>query len=242
MHGLTPWLPWDGWSKIWLSSKSMWVIVLVKPKTLYHLSSGNMFQPAWILPMLRPEVLLQWNWPSRWHGPPWLHQDAASGPLIPLKMLVTHQSWDHQSLDDPPFWLRFSSWNRLSRVFSWALRFPHQNVLPPSGSSPNLTSQEILATQRLLLKASQLETFKRELTMLQKSNKLKGPLKKLTPFLDTEGVLLVGGRISHCSVSSVTLHLIILHQKSWITKLVVRHVHYSKFHPGPATLLTLLSN
>ncbi len=186
-----------------------------------------------------------------WHGPPWLHQDAAFWPTHPTQnagdpselrpsVLVISQA-----LDDPPFWLRFSSWNRLSRVLSWALRFPHRNVLPPSGSSvvePNLTSQEILATQRLLLKASQLELQERTHYVTKEQSTERAPQKNHSILGHRGSIASWTPNFSLFSQLIDTSSNHILHQKSWITKLIVRHVHYSKFHPGPATLLTLLSN
>ena len=66
-------------------------------------------------------------------------------------------------------------------------------------------------------------------------------LAALRPFLDSEGLLRVGGRLSNADVDSDMKHPVILHGRSPLVHRLVESVHRSSLHAGPTTLLTLLA-
>ena len=65
------------------------------------------------------------------------------------------------------------------------------------------------------------------------------PLKKLNPFLDSSGLLRVGGRLRYALISYDEKHLIILPQHQ-ISELITAHAHIRSLHGGPQLTLHTL--
>ena len=57
-------------------------------------------------------------------------------------------------------------------------------------------------------------------------------ISKLDPFLDTNGILRVGGRLSRMHVNQSMKHPIILPRKGHVTDLIVRFFHERVCHQG----------
>ena len=69
----------------------------------------------------------------------------------------------------------------------------------------------------------------------------KNPLQRLNPFVGKEdGVLRVGGRLSHANLSREIMHPPILPYSSALSCLFVHHAHLSSLHSGPTLTLSLL--
>ncbi|CAB4023384.1 Hypothetical predicted protein [Paramuricea clavata] len=62
----------------------------------------------------------------------------------------------------------------------------------------------------------------------------------LNPFLDEEGILRVGGRLTRASVPFHVKHLVILPLKGHITALVINHYHQRILHQGRGMTLNKL--
>lgn len=61
----------------------------------------------------------------------------------------------------------------------------------------------------------------------------KSKLVSLYPFLDVDGLIRVGGRIRHAPLEYSRKHPVILPSKHYLTKLIVRDVHYKNLHARP---------
>jgi len=85
------------------------------------------------------------------------------------------------------------------------------------------------------MKFVQAEVFTSEIRQLETGNILKANSKlvSLHSFLDSFGILRVGGRFKHSSLSYEQKHQIILPEKHYITDLIIRHTHTSQLHTGP---------
>ena len=66
-------------------------------------------------------------------------------------------------------------------------------------------------------------------------------LLSLNPFLDSDGILRVGGREQNSNLTYSAMHPIILHGKLPVTRLIIWREHLRLLHAGP-TLLTLVLN
>lgn len=71
---------------------------------------------------------------------------------------------------------------------------------------------------------------------------MRGPptrscLRTLCPFIDSSGLLRVGGRVGNSELAYSQRHPIILHGRHTVTKLVIRSEHIRLLHAGP-TLVT----
>ena len=65
----------------------------------------------------------------------------------------------------------------------------------------------------------------------------KGEFKGLSPFVDKNQVIRVGGRVNEAAISYDAKHPILLPREHWISMLITRHVHH-KCRPGIATTVS----
>ncbi|XP_072375734.1 uncharacterized protein [Diabrotica undecimpunctata] len=63
---------------------------------------------------------------------------------------------------------------------------------------------------------------------------LKSPLSTLSPFVDGDGLLRVGGRLHNSNILYTQKHPIILPKASHVTDLIIRHEHLKLLHAGPS--------
>ncbi|XP_043597808.1 uncharacterized protein LOC122574359 [Bombus pyrosoma] len=83
--------------------------------------------------------------------------------------------------------------------------------------------------------------YRNEIRILRanRHSAVKGKLQRLNPFLDKDGMLRVGGRLTHSTMPFTQKHPIIL-PKSSVTALIIEHEHLLNLHSGTqATLYAL---
>ena len=128
---------------------------------------------------------------------------------------------------------RYSTFTKLQRITAWILRFVKNCRLSKSGAprpdttttvkATHLTVPELIVAERYWLKFSQADDFSAEITSLQANDLLpnRSCLLSLHPFLDSHGILRVGGRETHSNLSYAKTHPIILHGRNSLTKLII---------------------
>jgi len=147
-----------------------------------------------------------------------------------------------QLLIEPEEITRFSSFTRLTRVTAWCLRWQRRvkesrsNIGAPHHTAflGSLFAMELDEARRSLIRVFQAAHWKRELNFLSKGEAMsKGSLLiKLTPFLDTQGILRVGGRLKHSLLAYDAKHPVILPHGSHLTRLLVENFHRRTLHGG----------
>jgi hypothetical protein len=97
-----------------------------------------------------------------------------------------------------------------------------------------LTVEELVRSERHWISVSQEDSFTTQISTLKKKQALprKDHLLALNPFIDSHGILRVGGRGSHSEMSYNSRHPVILPGKHPITKLIVRTKHLRLLHAG----------
>lgn len=189
-----------------------------------------------------------------WTGPQWLRENPESWPhssrsdvdsaLLEEKKEITampaisHDNWDIAT--------KFSSWNRLLRVTSYVIRFVNRcrRINDPSSFSVSptaLSSNEIKTAKLFWLRYIQLELFAQEISELTSKEILsrRSTIASLSPFLDSEGLLRVGGRLQNSPLPYHTKHPIILKTHPLVLS-IVRDAHLRNYHAGnQLTLCTL---
>ena len=139
--------------------------------------------------------------------------------------------------------VRFSSFSRLIRVTAWLLRFISRIRNIKTAHSPSLSLEELRRAKLIVLAMSQRHTYSEEIKLL-KANKelpLKHRLAGLAPYLDSEDLMRVDGRLQKAGMAYEITHRIILSTHSYITQLLILYTHLTSLHAGPATLLTILN-
>ena len=167
--------------------------------------------------------------------------------------------------------LRYSSsWYRAKVAVAWCLRYLHrlkERVVNAKSndigdhmgkrreSKPNLAVEELPRAEILIIRVVQSETFDKEIEMLTSTkSKLSrskgnpqvnktGPMYKLDPFVDDNGILRVGGRLRRANLNDDHKFPIILPKNDHVSRLIVRYFHENVKHQGRGiTLNELRSN
>ena len=124
----------------------------------------------------------------------------------------------------------YSSWKKLVRVIAWVLRlkkrlFARRKQGETEVSQGSLTAQELDESRNYLIKDAQKSLHSR----------LKNDdFKMLSPFIDDEGIIRVGGRMDKAIVSYETKHPALLPHDHKISRLITQEAHQCG-HPGVAT-------
>ncbi|XP_076659884.1 uncharacterized protein LOC143363167 [Halictus rubicundus] len=154
-----------------------------------------------------------------WHGPSWLLQDPSAWPIVDcpsvpeaesearrsVTVLVAQESFLDGLLG------RYSSLTRLIRVTAYLRRVTPCNRRP---DKPPLA---------FWVRHVQGSHFELELGALRTGQPISGKssIARLTPFLDEDGLLRVGGRIDNAPLPFDERHPIILPKDSHLTQLIV---------------------
>ncbi|XP_065082353.1 uncharacterized protein LOC135704779 [Ochlerotatus camptorhynchus] len=184
------------------------------------------------------------------HGPSWLSFPEQQWPSESLpeypedgkerRKLVVAVTRAESTIN--PHFIRFSSHTAINRVTAYCLRFVRHcreriRTQPPSAGqrlSNLLTRDELTAAQSVLVKQVQADGFKEELKDLRKSNTVskKSSIHLLSPFLDPEGIIRVGGRLNLLEQPYVNKHPILLPNPHPYTSLLAKFYHLQLIHGG----------
>lgn len=185
-----------------------------------------------------------------WRGPPWLSRSEEHWPKQPstpveppteearpgqtMVMTATQPGTQWELIH------RYSNLRTLVRVTATILRsILTLRRIPGSSLSTPLTPKDIELATTYWAKSTQAAYFSSELQQLTGNHELPTNhiFHRLTAFIDDQGVLRVGGRLGHASLSYQEQHPVILPRHSPLTTLVISNAHARTLHGG--TQLTL---
>lgn len=183
-----------------------------------------------------------------WKGPSWLISDPSiwpnenptinEVPELKAQTLMTQRP----SVDlDFPF-ERYSSFSKMQRVTAYIIRFKHNCLKGDDRLTGNLTITELRHSLQTLVRISQNQSFYSDILSLTKNKSLnnKNKIAGLTPFIDDEGILRVGGRLKYSGYKFDKKHPILLHGNHYFTKLLFKYKHHYLLHAGPQLLLSTI--
>lgn len=148
-----------------------------------------------------------------WEGPAWLSQEPAAWPrrldinddreMLELKPVVLLSQVAVQEM-----WVESSNFLHIVRVLAWMRRAYLRMRCKIQPSSPHLESREVTEAKVLLLKHTQLVTFPEAMRSLHQHQFLPQghSLSPLSPYLDNDGILRVGGRLQKASIAADAAH------------------------------------
>ena len=185
---------------------------------------------------LFPTELLDYHlW---WNGPEWLQLDPSCWPqksldsITPVSVPQEKRMVSLHIVTTPRVPViplqQYSGFNRLIRVTTWINRFTcncraklKQELV---NLSTCLTVLELTHAEAYWYSVIQENHFLEEITALRNNRHISrsSSLLSLHPFLDTNSLLRVGGRISKANRAFSSCHPIIIHGYHPITKLIVR--------------------
>ncbi|XP_044590520.1 uncharacterized protein LOC123269053 [Cotesia glomerata] len=166
-----------------------------------------------------------------WYGPTWFHEPESSWPTLePPAENATHRE-ERQGLTLLfPLLQKLSIWHRVIDRFK---RVPQSSLAYP------LTPSDLEHAKLTLIKLTQGQYFAREIHTLQDGDGLpkNNCITNLTPFIDHQGVLRVGGRLKNALLDPEEKHPAILPRQSPLTSILIDDSHRKTLHGG--TQLTL---
>lgn len=129
----------------------------------------------------------------------------------------------------------------LKRIIGYSLRFAH-NVKNKQKRIGWLTCAELNNAELHLIKSIQNELFSDEIKTLRKNKQVKksSVLFSLSPFLDDNELIRVGGRLNRADIPFDAKHQILMPNKHPITLHLIKEKHEECMHGGAKLTETVL--
>ncbi|XP_072766496.1 uncharacterized protein [Anoplolepis gracilipes] len=163
---------------------------------------------------------------SRWH-----HVTTESNPAdheLPEQKRVVNTMLVIQEQDKQNLYERFSSLNKLIRINALCLRYVH-NIKNRAENrlTGRITTQELVKSTLRLVKSIQEAAFKENLQALKSKECVsrRSKLSNLSPFIDEQSILRVGGLLKNEAISPDAKHPILLPAHHPFTQLIIAHEH-----------------
>lgn len=188
--------------------------------------------------------------PLWWTSPAWLLKNENCWPSKDLEAPIDEMPEARAAtfntavkiLMEPEILLRFSSLHRLLRVTAWCRRWHWSTFCNSRPCHTTLQLDELEDAMRLWIRLVQQHHYAAEIADIT-ARRIVSPRSsfvKLSPVLDENNVLRVGGRLKHAILSQDERHPMILPPTSWFTKLLVESYHRRTLHGGVQLTLGLL--
>lgn len=125
------------------------------------------------------------------------------------------------------------------RICSYLYRFLNNSKFPQNKKVGPLTAAELSVAENYLIGQLQREEFSTELATLRTRGDIsrKSKIFNLSPYLDNQGIMRVGGRLENSQLPYSSKHPVLLPSKGKFSEMIVRYYHEKYFHLGPQHLL-----
>ena len=122
---------------------------------------------------------------------------------------------------------KYSSTDKLQRVIAYILRFKYNAFNRKTRITGPVTIAELNRALHTILILTQRETFSNDAKQLAKTNPvdLDSQLRALNPFLDSKGLIRVGGRLEYSSLPFSEKHPLVLPKNHHVTELIIQNFH-----------------
>ncbi|KAL0860882.1 hypothetical protein ABMA27_009419 [Loxostege sticticalis] len=212
------------------------------PENYYHVAGCENPSDCLSRGMLPSQLLshdLWWNgpsWmrspPSEWPVKPFTPSNAGQLPELRAKVLTATVHCEPLILNELA--QRVSSWDKLLRIVVYILRFI-KKVSPSSGIVNNLMTAE-----KAMIRSVQRVHFAEDIKALNKDKLPSKKLQSLFVFLDEDGLLRIGGRLSNSDLPFEAKHPLLLPKHDPVVDLLIDHFHIMNCHTGPGLLISIL--
>ena len=136
---------------------------------------------------------------------------------------------------------RVSRWSRMKSIVAWCKLFVAK-CRKESRNKCSLNTEDLVKGEVAILKMLQQRHFAKEVSMLDKGKELfiTSKILKLSPILDEDGLLRVGGRLKKSLFNQAAKHPVILPKKEIIVQRIIEHHHREIEHLGRTSTLNEL--
>ncbi|XP_062704329.1 uncharacterized protein LOC109403153 [Aedes albopictus] len=181
-----------------------------------------------------------------WNGPEFLQAEEPTWPTgyqEPEEVQETVSVCAEQPAETFPIFENISSYRRMVRVMVWLQRFISilkKEVDVPKTSFMSLNEKTSAVQQ--LVKLVQREAYPDLVRQLQQGKMIdtKHKLISLSPFIDDQGVLRVGGRLRNKTCNFDMKHQYILPPYHKFTEAIIREYHRENMHSGNQLTLSMI--
>jgi len=190
-----------------------------------------------------------------WNGPLFLQSDENMWPIDTYVKLSPSSLPEVKNIDAEisvlttlstltDDWVsRFSSLVRLQKTISYVRWFIGLCLKRLPTRTGTLTNTELDESLTCAIRSTQNIYFKGLVKLMHLKNKPIVPrsIAKLVPFVDTEGVIRVGGRLRNAEINVHQQHPVLLPKKCALTNILIRHFHLTYLHVGPQLVSSLIA-
>lgn len=133
---------------------------------------------------------------------------------------------------------RVNNWIKAMRVVTLMLNFKNKLDLIQQSSNISLAPRKPIVTLEeakfCLIKIAQKEVFHDVIQQIKQNRDLfsNDKMSELSPFLDSNNILRVGGRLGKSTIPSDCKHPILLPEKHIVTSLIIHYHHQKTAHQG----------
>ncbi|XP_048482282.1 uncharacterized protein LOC119693509 [Plutella xylostella] len=203
----------------------------------HHVTSEN--NPADVASrgLMLTELVSNTLW---WKGPVWLRKKEIQFTRPKTQTEEQRKIHATQEMDVIPNFEEYDTLQELIRVVTYARRF--LNFKRHNDTEKSFTTEELEETLRKIISTVQKIEFTREIDALKENKPVHttSALRSLTPYLDTENLLRVGGRLRNADIPENTKHPIILGHKNTLVPLLVADAHIKTMHGGIQLMMAYL--
>lgn len=164
-------------------------------------------------------------------GPCWLSKGEAAWPLNLIPSIEIPEQRSIVVLSnvcdaDTDLLSRFSSFTKMKNVMARCIQFALR-CRSSGATSRDLGTGDLRESEKRIIKLVQLSSFGCELRSLRDRRPLnkKSRILSLSPFLDGDGILRVGGRLRHAELSFNQKHPVLLPSGDHVSELIIRETH-----------------
>lgn len=190
-----------------------------------------------------------------WAGPAWLLESPDEWPSSRTTELKEDPvSYDEERVNAllvhiessfiDELLAKHSSIKKTQRIIAYCRRFIHNTRNRNKESRPPdhfLTHTELHDALLVVVKHVQAKYFHDDLNRLTANKLLPKQIRKLNPFIDEQGVLRVGGRLSRSGLEFEHKHPALLPKDARLTYQIIESIHQDNCHPGINTMQYLLT-
>lgn len=220
---------------------------LVPNESWRHISSGDNPADCASRGLLMSNLTDHKLW---WNGPSWLSLPTSDWPtckFTPVTLDSTQELKPNSltiltttSQEEWSILSKFSSWITLTQIMAYVLRFIC-NCRSSQRQNGYLKTEELNEAQVKIFSLVQQTAFSKELKLLSEQRICPKTIQRLNPFIDSNGLIRVGGRLTNTSLPYDTRHPILLPKRHHVVNILIDHYHLHHLHAGPQLVQALLS-